>query len=118
MVAWTDADGDGAGNSGVQAKIFNNAGVAVTGNFALNTTTAGTQNEVSLVATRGGGFMAIWEDDTALVDRGQLFNALGNKIGTEFVVKTNPGAVLATAQISRCCRMAVLSRRSATSTPA
>ena len=33
--------------------------------------------------------MAIWEDDTAGVDRGQRFDALGNKIGAEFV-KINP----------------------------
>ena len=90
VVAWTDAIGDGAGNPGVRATIFNNAGGVVAADFALNTTTAGSQNEVSLVATRGGGFMAVWEDDTGLVDRGQLFNALGNKIGSEFVVTTNP----------------------------
>ena len=90
VVAWTDAAGDGAGNAGVRASIYNNAGGVVAADFALNTTTAGTQNEASLVALRGGGFMAIWEDDTALVDRGQRFDALGNKIGSEFVVKTNP----------------------------
>jgi hypothetical protein len=91
VVAWTDAAGDGAGNMGVRARIFNNAGNSVTGIFALNTTTAGSQNETSLVALADGGFMAIWEEDTVPgVDRGQRFDALGNKVGTEFVVKTNP----------------------------
>ena len=51
VVAWSDADGDGAGNQGVQATIYNNAGGVVAGDFALNTTTAGSQNEASLVAT-------------------------------------------------------------------
>ena len=90
VVAWTDASGDGAGNEGVRATIFNNTGDIVTADFALNTTTAGSQNEASLVALADGGFMAIWEDDTASVDRGQRFDALGNKVGAEFVVKNNP----------------------------
>jgi hypothetical protein len=92
VVAWTDANGDANGNQGVRATIFNNAGAAVVSDFALNTTTAGSQNEVSLVALKDGGFVATWEDDGVAHVVGQRFDATGHKIGSEFLIKDNSAA--------------------------
>ena len=86
VVAWTDAAGDASGQ-GIQASIYNNAGGLVAGDIQLNTTTTGNQNEVTLVGLADGGFAATWEDDFADLVRGQRFDALGNKIGTEYTVK-------------------------------
>jgi hypothetical protein len=88
------------GNQGVRATIFNNAGTPVVSDFALNTTTAGPQNEVSLVALNDGGFVATWEDDNTAKVVGQRFDATGHKIGGEFLVHDNHGAQPADSQDS------------------
>ncbi|MCP1831714.1 hypothetical protein J2R76_000141 [Bradyrhizobium sp. USDA 4532] len=86
VVAWTDASGDGSGQS-IQARIYNNTGGLVTPDFQLNTTSLGNQNEVTLVGLADGGFVATWEDDNADLVRGQRFDATGHKVGTEYTVK-------------------------------
>jgi hypothetical protein len=88
VVGWTDAAGDAAGQ-GVRLSIYDNSGNLLHGDIQVNTTTAGNQNEVSLLALHDGGFIATWEDDGVSAVRGQRFDAMGNKIGTEFLVKDN-----------------------------
>src|SRR5437016_2849644 len=74
------------------ASIYNNAGTLVAGDILINTTTAGFQFTPTLVGLSDGGFVATWKDHSADVVRGQRFDALGNKIGVEYVVKTGlPG---------------------------
>jgi FG-GAP-like repeat len=89
VVAWTDAAGDD-GFEGVRASIYNNAGTLVAGDILINTTTAGIQRSPTLVGLGDGGFVATWVE--AGFDRGQRFDALGHKIGVEYVVKTEPNA--------------------------
>ncbi len=88
VVGWTDSFGDASGQ-GVRMSIYDNAGNLVAGDIQINTTTAGNQNEVSLVALKDGGFVATWEDDNAFMVRGQRFDATGHMIGSEFLVKNN-----------------------------
>jgi len=72
----------------VRASIYNNAGTLVAGDILINTTTAGFQFTPTLVGLGDGGFVATWNDHSADVVRGQRFDALGHKIGVEYVVKT------------------------------
>jgi FG-GAP-like repeat len=87
VIVWTDP-----GDSNVydiRASILSNAGSLVAGNILVNTTTAGKQDEPNVLALPDGGFLVTWEDgDTATNPvRAQRFDAAGNKIGTEFIVK-------------------------------
>jgi hypothetical protein len=81
VVAWNYNAGDD-----VRASIYNNAGTLVAGDILINTTTAGSQFAPTLVGLSDGGFVATWKD--ADVARGQRFDALGHKVGVEYVVKT------------------------------
>jgi hypothetical protein len=88
VVAWTGADASGGG---IRATIFDNAGTAspAASFIQVNTSTSGNQNEASIVALKDGGFVVTWEDDSASTVRGQRFDAIGHKIGSEFLVKSN-----------------------------
>jgi FG-GAP-like repeat/FG-GAP repeat len=94
VVVWTDAAGDlGGTSSGIRATVFGNNGSVISGNFLVNTTQAGNQNEASVVALLDGGFLVCWEDDSANLVRAQRFTASGGKIGAEFTVKVGVGPV-------------------------
>jgi hypothetical protein len=87
VVVWTDPLSTGGD---IRATVFSNdTGVpdldAV--QFRVNTSTAGAQNEASVVGLADGGFLVTWENDNADLVRAQRFDAVGNKIGVEFTVK-------------------------------
>jgi hypothetical protein len=92
VVVWTDPD---LGTNDIRASLLNNNGSAILSDFLVNTTTAGDQNEASVVALADGGFLVTWEDDSADLVRAQRFDPTGTKIGTEFTVKngTTPSAL-------------------------
>src|SRR5215510_12017755 len=71
----------------IRASITSNTGATIASNILVNTTTAATQDEASVVALADGGFLVTWEDDLANLVRAQRFDAIGNKIGAEFTVK-------------------------------
>jgi hypothetical protein len=71
----------------IRASILSNTGATVASNILVNTTTAATQDEASVVALADGGFLVTWEDDLANLVRAQRFDAIGDKIGAEFTVK-------------------------------
>src|SRR5262245_17190650 len=91
VFVWTDPDGPAP--SDIRASIVSNTGTALAANILVNTTTAGVQDEASVVALADGGFLVTWEDDTANLVRAQRFDAAGNKIGTEFTVKNGVSPV-------------------------
>ena len=88
VVVWTDP----ASSSGdIRATIFSNdTGVPNSDafQFLVNTSTAGPQNEASVVGLADGGFLVTWENDNANLVRAQRFDAVGDKIGAEFTVKS------------------------------
>jgi FG-GAP-like repeat len=84
VVVWTDPD---SSVTDIRASLLNSIGTPIVTNILVNTTTAGEQNEASVVALADGGFLVTWEDDNANIVRAQRFDAAGNKIGTEFTVK-------------------------------
>ena len=88
VVVWTDP----ASSSGdIRATIFSNdTGIPNSDafQFLVNTNTAGPQNEASVVGLADGGFLVTWENDNANLVRAQRFDAVGDKIGAEFTVKS------------------------------
>jgi hypothetical protein len=86
VVAWTDGAGDDSG-TGIRASIYNNAGTLVAGDILINTTIAGSQFRPTLVGLGDGGFEVAWTEGGIASVRGQRFDALGHKIGVEYVVK-------------------------------
>ena len=65
------------------------------GEILVNTTTSGSQGYQSTTALAGGGFVVVWQDESATggdasgaAIRGQIFNAAGAKSGAEFLVNT------------------------------
>jgi FG-GAP-like repeat len=92
VVMWTDPD---LGTNDIRASLLNSNGTAILSDFLVNTTTAGDQNEASVIALADGGFLVTWEDDGADLVRAQRFDPTGTKIGTEFTVKngTTPSSL-------------------------
>ncbi|HEY5723590.1 MAG TPA: calcium-binding protein [Allosphingosinicella sp.] len=82
VVAWDDTSGVGGDSDGtaVKAQIFDSAGNKFGPELLANTTTAGSQSNPYVAALPGGGFVIVWDGG------GQIFDALGNKIGGEFAV--------------------------------
>ncbi|WP_426170257.1 beta strand repeat-containing protein [Sandarakinorhabdus sp. DWP1-3-1] len=61
--------------------------------FLVNTTTTGAQADAALTALAGGGFVITWTDNSGsdgsgAAVRGQRYDALGVRIGAEFLVNT------------------------------
>ena len=84
VMTWADATGDGAGDPGIKARVYDNDGTALGAAFSVNTTTNGSQNEPDVVALADGGFVVVWDDNQFDLVRGQRYDAAGNKVGTEF----------------------------------
>jgi cysteine-rich repeat protein len=90
VVAW-ESPSDGSGD-GSYVRKFDAAGVALTGEIQANTTTASSQDDVTVAINDLGGFVVAWEDSSADGnDDGifaQLFDAAGATVGTQFQVNT------------------------------
>ena len=86
VAVWQDSDGDGTGNTGIRASIYNNTGGLVIGNIQVNTTTADAQHSPRVTGLDDGGFVVVWDDDNAAQNAtsGQRFDATGVAIGSEF----------------------------------
>ncbi len=91
VVAWEDSNGlDGSGY-GIFARVFEADGTAVAPQFQVNTTTANTQNYVSVGAV-GNGFVVTWmsagQDGSGSGVYAQRFDANGVALGGEFQANT------------------------------
>ena len=90
VVTWEDESGTDGDGEGVFARVFEANGTAVTGEFQVNQTTAGDQDDVSATGLAGGGFVVTWEDPSqdgsSNAAMGRLFDADGNALGDEFQI--------------------------------
>jgi hypothetical protein len=84
VVTWTQP---ATGGEDVRATIMSNDGAPIAFDLLVNTTTPHSQGASDVVALDDGGFLVTWEDGIT-VTRGQRFDALGHKIGTEFMLDT------------------------------
>jgi VCBS repeat-containing protein len=87
IATWTSFSQDGSGR-GIYAQHLAADGTRLGGEFRVNTTTANDQDESSVVALAGGGFVIAWSSATGSIDetdvRGQRYGADGVAIGGEF----------------------------------
>jgi hypothetical protein len=95
LISWTtDQPAPGGTLSEVKARLFDAAGTPLGSEFLVNTNVTGSQSAPTLTATASGGFLAAWlsGSGTATLLDGQFFDAVGNKVGGEFVIGgTGPG---------------------------
>lgn len=97
VVTWQDLSGtlgDASGNS-IKAQILDSTGAKVGVEFLVNTETAGTQTAIDMIALANGNFVVTWQDASGTLGdadstsiKAQIFNAQGQKVGTEFLVNT------------------------------
>ena len=90
VVTWTSNGHDGSGY-GVYARRYNAAGAAQGGEFRVNTTTAGNQQNATVAMDATGDFVITWSsygDGGGYGIYAQRYNAAGVKQGSEFKVNT------------------------------
>ncbi len=91
VVSWSSDKQDGSG-WGVYGRRFDAAGNALTGEFRVNSTTAGDQMFSSVAMNGTGASVVVWQsqgqDGSGWGVYGQRFDASGNPVGTEFRVNT------------------------------
>ncbi len=94
VIAWDSWHQDGS-DRGVYARLFDSAGTAITGEFAVNTTTAYSQAKPAVRFFPDGRFITVWESwkqdqaepgGYAVVAR--LFSAAAAPLSAEFMVNS------------------------------
>ena len=97
VVTWTDISGQNGDPSGasVRAQVFDAEGDKIGSEILVNTTTNNDQTDPQITALDGGGFVVTWTDWSGLNGdtgspsvRAQVFEADGDKLGSEIVVNT------------------------------
>ncbi len=92
IAVWQSTAQDGS-SGGIIGRMFRNDGLAVTGEFIVNTATLGSQSSPAVASDANGNFTVVWhsanQDGSAAGVYGQRFDALGNPQGTEFRVNTH-----------------------------
>ncbi|QEG34416.1 Ig-like domain-containing protein [Bythopirellula goksoeyrii] len=89
VVTWTDNDGS---NSGVFGKLYDATGTAVGNEFQVNSHVDDSQENSSVAMDATGNFVVTWssfgQDGSGSGVYGQLFDAAGTAVGSEFQVNT------------------------------
>jgi hypothetical protein len=100
VVTWTDDShvvGDPSpSNVEVKAQVFDAGDRKVGAELLVNTNVVGQQFGSTVAHLSNGGFVITWQDASLTLGdasgqsvKGQVFDALGNKVGSEFLVNTN-----------------------------
>lgn len=88
LAVWEGQDGS---ETGVFARLFDNAGKALGAAFRVNTDTAGRQRRPSVAADPSGSFLVVWQTDLAKTEShlfAQLVGANGNRVGGQLALDT------------------------------
>ncbi|MCB1518308.1 MAG: calcium-binding protein [Hyphomicrobiaceae bacterium] len=89
---FTDALEPGGANYNVEVRTFSPTGTPLANEMIASTTVLHTQNQQKIAALNGGGFVVTWsssfQDGDSLGVYQQLFDASGNKVGSEVKVGT------------------------------
>jgi hypothetical protein len=90
VVVWSSRDQDGS-YYGIFGQRYDSTGVALGGEFRVNTYTTGFQLYPSVAAAADGDFVVVWsgdgQDDLAGIF-GQRYDSLGGALGSEFRVNS------------------------------
>jgi len=91
LITWQSDGQDGSGTA-IYAQRYDAAGAAAGANFRVNTFTAGNQWQPSVSGFSDGGFVVTWtsnqQDGSGQGIFGQVFDADGVKVNSEFPVNT------------------------------
>ena len=97
VAVWADNSNQLGDNSptGINARLFSALDAPVDIEFQVNTTTSSSQFEPRVAALANGSFVVVWQDNSASgfddsnsAIRGQVFDAAGGMVGSEFLVNT------------------------------
>ena len=93
VIAWRDESGNDGNLAGVFGQIFSATGVKIGSEFQVNTYTTGNQGDPSVSSLSNGDFVVTWGDGSGLDGNlagvfGQIFNAIGAKVNSQFLVNT------------------------------
>ncbi|HET9640000.1 MAG TPA: hypothetical protein VFP12_12420, partial [Allosphingosinicella sp.] len=109
VIVWGDSSlvgGDSSG-SGIKGQRFDADGNKVGGEFLVNTTIAGGQVVATIAALPSGRFVVTWSDPSAtggdtssFAVRGQMFEADGTPVGSEFLINTVTSGNQSTQQVT------------------
>ncbi|WP_375471014.1 beta strand repeat-containing protein [uncultured Nostoc sp.] len=90
IISWTDNAQDGSGD-GVYAQRYNSTGVAVGGEFQVNTNTNSNQLNSTVAIDADGDFVISWQsqDGSGSGIYAQRYNTSGVAVGGEFQVNTS-----------------------------
>lgn len=97
VISWADASlqGGDASGTGVKAQMFDANGNRVGAEFLVNSITTNVQDTPVVASLQNGGFVISWHDTSLQGGDGskdsvkaQIFDASGNRVGTEFLVNT------------------------------
>ncbi len=97
VVAWQDASGQGgdASDTSIKAQIYDAGGERVGTEFLVNTETQSYQSAPTITGLSDGGFVVSWADDSGQGGdadlygiKGQVYDAGGARVGSEFLVNT------------------------------
>ena len=90
VVVWQLSHGDGDEYS-VQAQIMSPSGVKIGSEFRVNQYTPGQQQMAEVQATQDGGFVVVWQTDSATDSReivGRHYDSTGTALTDEFHINT------------------------------
>jgi parallel beta-helix repeat protein len=93
VVTWQSLNQDGS-EYGVYGKRYGSNGVAIGGEFLINTTTNGSQNRSAIAALSNGGFVVTWNSGNSSTSSteydiyAQVFSSNTTKVGSQFLVNT------------------------------
>ena len=93
LVTW-QSDGQDGDNNGVFAQRYDSSGVQVGSEFQVNTQTAGSQEQSTVIGLSDGGFLIAWSSSSYHPDGsgygiyGQRYDSSGNTVGDEFQINT------------------------------
>ncbi|MBL4706468.1 MAG: hypothetical protein JKY54_18210, partial [Flavobacteriales bacterium] len=91
MVTWSSMTQDGD-HYGIFSRIYNSSGTAQTGEVQVNTTTAGTQDNSSVSATKNGDYIVAWtsfyQDGDQAGVYAQVISSAGAFMDSETLINT------------------------------
>lgn len=94
VVAWTDANGDGTDNAGIDMRLVKPNGDFASAIIHVNTDKSGAQGEATVSSLNDGGFAVGWSDGNGDALHIQSCTANGKKAGAEFTLAAQGSASL------------------------
>ena len=86
VMTWSDRASNDGDRGGIFGRIYDETLTPITSEFLVNTLTSDWQSKSNVASASNGNFMAIWHQSNGYVE-GQIFNASGDKLGSQFTVQ-------------------------------